>query len=284
MLSNDSMPLIIGSVIIAVMMGFLAFLAARGGESSNCHQEEAEMMNEMIYSQGRERSEEDSCPICTLPIPPPTDHHSVFNVCCMKRICNGCAVASKKRGMSDCAFCRSAYTPQNDADEVAMIQARVEKNDPVATSLLGEKYYFGKLGLQKDMRRAVGLWTEAAELGSIQALYELGVAHYEGRGVLEDNAKAVEFYKKAAMQGHVEGRYNLGCCEAEKGNYNRAVRHFLITAKMGHMNAVETIKRMFMFGIATKEQYTEALRGYQDAMEEMKSHDRDEAKRQAVNG
>ena len=34
-----------------------------------------------------------------------------------------------------------------------------------------------------------------------------------------------------------------------------------------------------MRGIATKEQYTEALKGYQDAVEETKSHDRDEAKR-----
>ena len=36
---------------------------------------------------------------------------------------------------------------------------------------------------------------------------------------------------------------------------------------------------MFMEGIATKEQYAEALKGYQDAVEEMKSHDRDEAER-----
>ena len=41
----------------------------------------------------------------------------------------------------------------------------------------------------------------------------------------------------------------------------------------------QTIKKMFVGGFATKAQYTEALRGYQDAVEEMKSHDRDEAKR-----
>ena len=36
---------------------------------------------------------------------------------------------------------------------------------------------------------------------------------------------------------------------------------------------------MFIDGEATKEQFAEALDGYQDAMEEMKSHDRDEEKR-----
>jgi len=48
---------------------------------------------------------------------------------------------------------------------------------------------------------------------------------------------------------------------------------------MGHEDSVENIKRAFMGGDATKEQYAEALKGYQDAVEEMKSHDRDEAKR-----
>ena len=53
----------------------------------------------------------------------------------------------------------------------------------------------------------------------------------------------------------------------------------MISANMGHEKSVENIKEFFMNGAATKEQYTEALKGYQDAVEETKSHDRDEAKR-----
>ena len=34
-----------------------------------------------------------------------------------------------------------------------------------------------------------------------------------------------------------------------------------------------------MGGMATKEQYTQALKGYRDALDGMKSHDRDDAKR-----
>ena len=81
------------------------------------------------------------------------------------------------------------------------------------------------------------------------------------------------------MQGHVESRYDLGYHEAKKGNDDRALRHFLISAKMGDNKSVEAIKQMFMAGFAAKEQYAEALKGYQDALEETKSHDRDEAKR-----
>ena len=75
------------------------------------------------------------------------------------------------------------------------------------------------------------------------------------------------------------GRHSLGCFKGQMGNFNRAVRHFLISAKMGHKDSFEKFNTIYMAGGATKEQYAEALKGYQDAVEEMKSHDRDRAKR-----
>ena len=179
--------------------------------------------------------------------------------------------------MNNCPFCRTTY-PDKDGELLAMIQARVEKKDPDAICFLGGKYFFGGLGLQKNMPKAVELFEEAAELGSIKALAHLGNLYSHGKGVQEDKAKAIEFYKKAAMQGHISSRHNLGCAEGEKGNYDRSVRHWLISAKVGHKNSLEA-KTYFMAGGATKDQYAQALTGYQDAVEKMKSHDRDEAKR-----
>ncbi|EJK57846.1 hypothetical protein THAOC_22072 [Thalassiosira oceanica] len=252
--------------------------AHRKQHKKACKQRASELKDEKLYSQGHERPERDFCPICTLPIPLPMGEHSMINVCCMQRICNGCNWAAQKRGMYDCAFCRAPIS-KNDADTLAMIQARVAKKDPEAIENLGQKYFFGELGLEKDMRKAVELFTKAAELGSIQALFGLGDSYDVGNGVEQDKAKAYAFYEKAAMQGHVQGRHNLGHIEAEKGNPDRAVRHWLISANMGEKASVENIKRAFTRGLATKAQYAEALKGYQDAVEEMKSHDRNEAKR-----
>ena len=56
--------------------------------------------------------------------------------------------------------------------------------------------------------------------------------------------------------------------------------HLLQT--MGHTNSLDTVKRMFMGGDATKADYAEALRGYQSAVEEMRSPDREEALRALV--
>ena len=252
--------------------------AHRKQHKKACKKRAAELEDERLYTQGHERLEGDFCPICTLPIPLPMGQHSLFAACCMKRVCEGCGMAAEERGMRDCAFCRTPF-PKNDSDTLKMILVRVGKKDPVALDALGDNYFHGALGLQKDVPRAVALLKEAAELGSIDALYRLGVLYETGNGVQENKTKGIEFLTKAAMQGHVESRHNLGSIEGEKGNHDRAVRHYLISANMGDAKSVEIIKQLFMRGLATKGQFTEALKGYQDAVEETKSHDRDEAKR-----
>ena len=50
-------------------------------------------------------------------------------------------------------------------------------------------YYHGLYGLQQDAQKAVELWTEASELGSMEALYDLGNAYRNGVGIEQDGAK-----------------------------------------------------------------------------------------------
>ena len=55
------------------------------------------------------------------------------------------------------------------------------------------------------------------------------------------------------------------------------MRHFLISAKMGYKESLDAIKKVLVENLATKAQYAEALKGYQDTMEETKSSQLDEA-------
>jgi len=81
------------------------------------------------------------------------------------------------------------------------------------------------------------------------------------------------------MKGNVLARCNLGNHEYNNNrNCERAVKHWLIAAKMGDKLALDNIKAVFANGNATKEQYAEALKGYQDSVDEMKSPERDVAK------
>ena len=229
----------------------------------------------MLMKKGLERAEEDDCPIFNLPLPLDDDQASSW-ACCMKKVCRGCILAARKRGMKDCPFCR-APTPDYNSEAIAMVQKRVDAGDPKAIYQLGNDYCLGRYGLEKDVSRAVELYERAAELGLKGAHFSLGVLHDEGTDVEKDIAKAIRHYEAAAMSGHVAARHNLGIEEGNAGNDDLALQHFLIAAKMGHKGALENVKMMFMEGLATKANYAEALRGYQSAVEEMRSPDRDEA-------
>jgi len=222
------------------------------------------------------KPEAHSCAICLLAIPFP--EHGTRHPCCMKAVCHGCSLAAHKRGLRrTCPFCRSP-PPQNDDEFLVMIQKRVAARDPEAICQLGDEYFNGFSGLEKDLHRAHELWSEAAELGSTTALYKVGMEYCIGSYYgSNDKAKGIHCFESAAIQGDVRCRHCLGGVELEKGNYDRAVRHFLISAKMGLERSLDAIKDLLFMGFATKAQYAEALSGCQDAVEEMKSPDRDEA-------
>ena len=237
-----------------------------------CKKRVAELKDERLYGQGKERPEGDFCPICTLPIPFPMDKHSGHFVCCMKKVCDGCNFAASARngGTIDCLFCRTPMTTDN-ASILAKVQTRVDAKDPEAIQFLGLQYYHGWYGLEKDLPRAIELLTEAAECGSTEARESLGQLYYRGDGVAQNQAKGIEHWEVAAMHGSARARDSLGNHECRNGNYERAFQHYSISAKMGYDNSLGTIKNMFAAGHATKQQYAQALKGYQVAVEEMKS-------------
>ena len=244
-----------------------------------CKERAAELKDDKLYGQGHERSEEDFCPICLLPVPLPTQEHAVLHACCMKSVCHGCCRAAEKVGFgTTCPFCRSTV-PKTGLGVLEMVLKRVASKDPVAICRLGDFHLKGVHGFEKSESRAFELWSEAADLGSTRALFKMGMEYYDGeRSVSQDKAKGIRCLESAAMRGHTDSRAKLGLVEYDNGNYYRAVRHFMISAKMGCKElSLDTIKAMFIDGNATKAQYAEALKGYQDAVEEMKSPERDEA-------
>ena len=229
----------------------------------------------VLMKRGRKRSEEDDCPICQLPLPLDTKQ-SLFNPCCMKKVCNGCELAARKRGMLDCPFCR---TPTPERSQVlAMVQKRVDAGDPVAIFFLGYQYRLGQYGLKKDVPRTVELFERAAKHGVREAHFNLGCLHLVGTDMKKDMDKAIRHWEAAAMFGDVGSRFNLGHNEFDAGNYDLALQHWMISSKLGHEKSLNEVKSFFMAGLATKSDYAEALRGYQNAIEEMSSPERDEAK------
>ncbi|EJK73472.1 hypothetical protein THAOC_04903 [Thalassiosira oceanica] len=256
--------------------------AVNSDEESSAESVDSAMRHlKRLLTHGHERAECDFCAICFLPIELPVWQHSNFNACCMKTECEGCYLVALRRGIGDrCHFCR-APLPRDDISIIAMIQKRARKGDASATSFLAMQYHHGGLGLAKDVPRAIELYTTAAELGSLEAHSRLGRIYYNGAdGVVEENkARGINHWQQAAMKGHVLSRHCLGVVGIHDGDDELALQHWMISAKMGYEESMNGIKALFTDGQATEAQYSEALRGYQAAVEEMKSPQREEAKR-----
>ena len=229
----------------------------------------------VLMKKGRTRSEDNDCPICSLSLPLGWEQ-SMFQPCCTKEVCNGCILASVKRGMNDCPFCRAPAPKKSQS--LAMIKKRADKGDPKAIYYLGKQHEYGEYGLEKDVARAVELYERAAELGVEDAHFSLGCMYAEGTDVEKDMVKALRHYEAAAMCGHVLARNNLGSAEYYAGNQDLALQHWMIAATLGEEGTLNNVKILFTKGLATKADYAAALRGYQNAVEEMSSTDRDEAK------
>jgi len=204
---------------------------------------------------------------------------TVYMNCCGKVICRGCVYAFQSRATKKehdiCPFCRTP-PPSSDEKKIKRYKKRADMNDPIAMKGIGSMYRDGD-GLPRDQAKALELWHRAGELGSAEAYYNIGNAYQLGDGVERDMKKAKHYWELSAIKGNVQARHNLGVSEAQAGNADRALKHYLIATRDGSFNSLETIKRYSLNGDATKDEYAKALQSYQAYVDEIKSKQRDEA-------
>ncbi len=239
-----------------------------------CKKRAAELREETLFTQPDE-SDLGECPICCLPLPIDYNKHTVKSCCC-KRICAGCVYANKQREIEQglehkCPYCREPM-PKKKEEVVQNLKKRVKANDPVALFEMGRICYS-----EGDYEGTIQYYTKAAQLGNMEAHYNLSCMYYEGDGVEKDPKKELYHLEEAAIGGHPKARHNLGCHEDENGRYDRAMKHWIIAAKFGYDHALDMVKQGFQVGLASKEDFEAALRGHQAAVDATKSEQRDEA-------
>ena len=219
----------------------------------------------------------EDCPICFLTLPSFYLGRK-YQTCCGKIICSGCIHAVNKimKGDAKCPFCR-VPTPISDEEIIEMYKKRVEMDDAEAIYNLGCYYRDGRRGLPQDLDKALGLWHQAADLGSALSYNNIGHAYYLGRGVERDTKKAKHYWELGAIGGNLLARYNLGCLEEEAGNMVRALKHHMIAAGCGYNDSLKKIREFYVNGHATKDDYAKALRANQKYIDWIKSDQRDEA-------
>ena len=240
-----------------------------------CKERAAELYDELLFKQP-ESSHLGDCPICFLPIPSEADFSRV-KACCGQIICAGCMHAHFVAGRVKeirCPFCRH-LTPETNEESEKLHMERAESNDPIALARLGSITYG-----RGDYERAVHYcyWSRAAALGDVDSMHHLATMYRKGEGVEEDRVKERALLETAAIAGHPGARYNLGCCEANYcGRFDRAVKHWIISAALGFEYPIKALKECYKEGHVSKD-YTAALRAYQAAVDAARSPQRQAVK------
>ncbi len=253
----------------------------RPQHEEECKKRLAELRDRDLFTQP-DGSCYGECPICCLPQPnDPTK--SALMSCCCKTICAGCHYTNSMReyeaGLEHrCAFCREPAAKSKE-EGLKRCMKRIKKNDPAAMRYMGKESQH-----EGDHETALKYLTKAAELGDADAHYNLSVMYRHGQGVEKDMKKAFYQLEQAAIGGHPYARHILGCEEGNVGNFERARKHFIIAANLGYHDSLKCVKDLYAEGHASKEDYADALRAYQAAVDARKSPEREKAEEDLKNG
>lgn len=79
------------------------------------------------------------------------------------------------------------------------------------------------------------------------------------------------------MGGCMLSRHNLGIDEENAGNYERALKHYMISVRGGAKNSLDNIQDLYKNGHAALDDFMKALESYRAYLDEIKSGQRDEA-------
>lgn len=204
---------------------------------------------------------------------------TVYQICCGKTLCYGCVMASweemsKGKLKRCCLFCRVPL-PSTDNERIERVKKRMKLNDAEAFCWLASEYYHGTKGLPLDYRKSFELYSRGAELGSIQAHNHLAAAYLIDQGVEMDEEKVEYHLMCAAIGGSEIARHMLGEAEVNRGNTDRAMKHYMIAARSGHDKALKEISEGYKAGHITKEEYASTLRAHKQSTKEMKIEQRD---------
>ena len=224
----------------------------------------------------KQTSQEEDCPICFLTLPSLITGRK-YKLCCGKIICSGCIHAVRiMDGDAKCPFCR-VPTPTSDEEIIERYKKRAEMDDANGFFNLGCCYRHGEYGVPQDWDKALELWHRAGELGCALAYSSIGNAYVIGDCIEKDEQKAKYYWELGAIGGHEIARYNLGIIEGRKGNTSRALKHYMIAAECGYNDSLKEIRKLYVNGHATKDDYAKALQAYQKYVDGIKSVQRDEA-------
>ncbi|EKO3554189.1 SEL1-like repeat protein [Vibrio fluvialis] len=133
---------------------------------------------------------------------------------------------------------------------------------------LALKYSHGD-GIEQSFEKSVEYYLKAAELGHANSMYNLAHKYSRGEGVQQSFEKEVEYYQRAAELGHANAMYNLALKysrgEGVEQSFEKEAEYYLKAVELGHASAMCNLALQYELGEGVEQSYEKALEYYQKA-------------------
>jgi TPR repeat protein len=155
----------------------------------------------------------------------------------------------------------AAYNTGNYAVAFREFSAAANSGSAEGKHLLASLYYQGH-GVERDLKRAVALFTEAAAANYPPSLANLALMYSNGDGVPKDMNVAVQYGIKAAQTGDVQSQFNLAQAYRKGAgvvqDYSKAAYWYRKAAEAGSQSAQNEYGLLFAQGHGVPRDYVQA--------------------------
>lgn len=189
---------------------------------------------------------------------------ALLSACAGSPIGGGSESASEARATSYYQRARQAVDNDDLRSAYSLFQTAADAGSLQAMYELGIAYFEGR-GIGIDYDKAFQWWTKAAQSGDARSQYGLGYLYQQGQGVAQDSTRAAEWYDAASIQGHPKAKVALGRLAMSVDDGETAMQHFKVAAELGQAEALFLMGRLHEQGMGVSADEEKAMDYFRQA-------------------
>jgi len=147
-------------------------------------------------------------------------------------------------------------------EQMAKIEAQAEKGNRAAILEVGNNYFYGRGGVEQDLKKAIFWYQKGADLNSRQCQFNLAGCYVRGTGVKQDVEKALELYMIAADFGLKEANINAALILDSLRRYEKARLYFTKAAALDDARATKKLAHYYEHGLGGDQKHAVAAQLY----------------------
>lgn len=130
---------------------------------------------------------------------------------------------------------------------------------------LGNNYFYGRLGLEKDTAMAAQWWRRGADKNHRQCMYNLANLFIRGDGVEKSEDEALKYYMKAADFGLAQANINAALLLDRREDYEKAIRYFQEASLIKDYRAISRLAEYYERGLGGPKRVLDAINLYRES-------------------